>query len=120
MIKLSFGKYFVMGVTCYLGAMRNWPWQGQLESYRGCRGMPKVGCRRARLGGHPENLETSPLTSRAARRGSHARCLRLREHRRVNTKGQGCSAGVGPWSKQGLRGRRIRVSPDSPQDSDLL
>ena len=80
MIKLSFGKYFVMGVTCYLGAMRNWPWQGQLESYRGCRGMPKVGCRRARLGGHPENLETSPLTSRAARRGSHARCLRDSEN----------------------------------------
>lgn len=81
MIKLSFGKYFVVGVTCYLGAIRNWPQQGQLESCRGCRGMPEVGCRRARLGGgRPENLETSPLTSRAARRGSHERCLRDSEN----------------------------------------
>ena len=76
-------------------------------------------------GGGPKNLETSPLASRAPRRGSHARCQRDSEN--VDGEIPRGKASVQEWFHGTSRDSAVRgsgrvltlpstVSPSEPQD----
>lgn len=60
------GSFLFWELHAYLGAIRNWPQRGQLESYRGCRGLPEA-CAGGPNAGWSRKRRDIPLTSRPPR-----------------------------------------------------